>query len=138
MIDGIRRRFGRLTENDPWDAEQELEPEVEEASELPVPTDTDVLLAATQAASGFSPGAGDIKEYYKGIVKTAIENDGKYGEHQIPVPWLRMILTGLESRHIDPDRMWYEADLEGPVDPLPEIPAYDDLFPADRDPPRGP
>jgi hypothetical protein len=140
MIDGIRRRFARSVETDPWNAEQELAPEVEDASQ--VPTDTAVLLAGSQASSqaapGFSPSEGDLTNYYRGIMRTAIENGGKYREHQIPVPWLRMILAGLESRHIGPDKMWYEVDFEEPVNPLPEIPSYEDLFPSNRDVPTGP
>ena len=135
MIDGLKRRFAKSID-DPWDADQELEPEVEEASELP--TDTAVLLAATQATVPTRSNEIDTTEYYQGLVRTAIENGGKYNGHQIPIPWLRMILAGLESRHVDPEMMWYDADAASLGDaPLPEIPSYEDLFPSERDFPTG-
>jgi hypothetical protein len=133
MIDGIRRRFTRSIEKDPWSTVQEFEPAVEEASGLQ--TDTAVLLAAAQTTSGFYPGDVDPADYYISIVKTAIGNGGRYGDHQIPVPWLRMILAGLESRYVEADALWYEADAESPVNRIPEIPPYEDLFPSSRDAP---
>lgn len=137
MIDGIRRRFAKSVDRDVWDADQELEPELEESSELP--TDTAVLLAATRVTGEFSPSGSDSADYYKRLVKTAIENGGKHGDHQIPLPWLRMILAGFESKHIEPETMWYGMDESSPGDaPLPEIPAYTDLFPPERDVPTGP
>lgn len=132
MIDGIRRRFTNSIAEDTWDADKALQSE--EAAQA-LPTDTAVLLAARQVSPGYSPGDGDPTEYYKSIVKTAIENGGEYRNHRIPVPWLRMILAGLESRPIDPDKMWYQVDSESPGDPLPEIPSYEVLFPTEREPP---
>ena len=141
MIDGIRRKFAKSIDRDPWDTEQELEPEVEaevtEASELP--TDRVVILAATRMGPPSTTNDVDSGEYYKNIVKTAIENGGWYAGHQIPIPWLRMILAGLEWRRIDPESLWYgaEAGLPG-AEGLPEIPTYEDLFPSDRNSPTGP
>ena len=131
MIDGIRRRLSKPASKDPWDADQELQPE-EVASELP--TDAAVFLAARSVSPGYSPEDGDSNAYYRGIVRTAIENGGRYGDHKIPIPWLRMILAGLESRYIDPETMWYEVE-EGPVAQIPEIPSYEDLFPSEREVP---
>ncbi len=140
MIDGIRRKFAKSIDKDPWDTEQELQPEVEvedaETSELP--TDTAVILAAQIPPSS---GTNDVDsgEYYKNIVKTAIHNGGKYGRHHIPIPWLRMILAGLEWRQIEPEMMWYGWDVAGSGDEdLPEIPSYRDLFPSEPDAPTGP
>lgn len=130
MIDGIRRRLSKSVETESWNTDQELEPETEEPTE--VPTDTAVILAASQRTPGFSPGNGNLMDYYKSLMKTAIENGGKYGEHEIPIPWLRMILAGLESRYIDPETMWYEVG-EGSVSQLPEAPRYEDVFPSDGD-----
>lgn len=136
MIDGIKRRFTKSIDSDPWDADQELEPEVEEASELP--TDTAAILAATKAATP-SSNRVDVAEYYKGLVATAIENDGKYGEHRISIPWLRMISAGLDWRRIQPEDMWYGADAEVPGEsPLAGRPAFKDLFPPEGDFPAGP
>ena len=129
MIDGIRRRFTKSVAKDPWDANLELQPE-EAAQALPI--NAAVLLAARQVPPGFSPGDGDSTGYYRNVVKTAIEHGGKYGDHQIPVPWLKMILAGLESRPIDPEMIWYQVGPENPVYPLPEIPPYEALFASER------
>ncbi len=139
MIDGIRRRFAKSIDSDPWDVEQQLAPEAEAEETTELPTDNAVILAATKAASHSATNDVDSGEYYKDIVRTAIANGGKYGDHQIPLPWLRMILAGLEWRRIDPEMMWYGVEASGADDgPLPEIPNYEDLFPADRDVPTGP
>lgn len=136
MISGIRRRFVNSVEGDPWDANLELRPEAEERTELPA--GTAVILAATKAAPGFYPGDEDPADYYRSVVKTALENGGSYGGHRIALPWLRMILAGLESRLVDPDMMWYEAEGDEPEGMiLPEIPAYGDIFPTERDVPIG-
>jgi hypothetical protein len=131
MIGAIRRRFANPTEGDIWDADQELRPEPE-SSELH--TDAAVLLAAAQTAPGYFPGDESLTDYYKGIMMTAIEHKGRYGDHWIPVPWLRMILAGLESRHIDPDLLWYEVDSDSAVTSHPEVPSYEDLFPSEGNP----
>ncbi len=137
MIDGIRRKFGRSIEKDPWDADQELRPEQEESNELP--TDTAVLVAATDTVGRFSPSDVNSQDYYKSVVINAIKNGGKHGDHRIPVPWLRMILAGLEYKHIEPEMMWYCVEAGSPAaEPLPEIPSYDDLFPSERDAPGAP
>jgi hypothetical protein len=141
MIDGIRRRFAESIDKDPWDTELELEPEVEaeETEVSAIPTDTAVILAATRMSTPSASNDFDSGEYYKSIVKTAIQNGGKYGEHQIPVPWLRMILAGLEWRHVDPEMMWYGVEAgDSGSEGLPEIPSYSDLFPSERDLPEGP
>lgn len=140
MIDGIRRRFVQSADSETWDADQELEPEVEDTPELEEKpeTDTAVFMAATQANAHFVPNNSESADYYKTIIKTAIENGGKYGDHQISIPWLRMILAGLESRHIEPEMMWYGVEPEIPTEaPLPEMPSYDRLFPYDADVPAG-
>lgn len=140
MIDGIRRKFARSIDKDPWDAEQELEPEVEveEGKTTTLATDTAVILAATQISPSSATNDVDSGEYYKNIVKTAIDNGGKYGGHHIPIPWLRMILAGLEWRRVDPEMMWYGFEASGPNEGLPEIPSYQDLFPSEPDAPAGP
>jgi hypothetical protein len=132
MIGAIRRKFTNPIDEDDWSTEQELTPEAVEPSALQ--TDAAVLLAAAQAAPGHFLGDESLTDYYKGIVKTAIDNRGRYGDHWIPVPWLRMILAGLESRHIDPDLWWYEADIESAVHAHAEVPPYEDLFPSESDP----
>jgi len=133
MIDEIRRRFGRSADKDPWDANQELEPEEGEASPLHI--DTAVLLAGTQPETV----SNDLNtlDYYKNLVRTAIENGGRYADHQISIPWLRMILAGLEQKRIDPEMMWEGVDGGTPNGGLlPAIPSYNDLFPSERDTPQ--
>ncbi len=139
MIDGIKRRFVKSIDRDPWEVDQVLEPEtdVEEAFELQ--TDTVAIPEVTTVAPPAPTNDVNSGEYYKSLVMTAIQNGGKYRDHQIPIPWLRMILAGLEWRRIDPETMWYGVDASGEGgERLPEIPAYDDLFPSDRDAPTGP
>ena len=104
MIDGIRRRFAKSVDGDPWDADQKLGPQTAELSELP--TDAAVLVAATNATGEFIPAGPDAPDYYNNLVSTAIENGGKHGDQRISIPWLRMILAGLELRPIDPEMMW--------------------------------
>jgi len=129
MIDGIKRKLVRSIDRDPWDTEQEFEPD--EATEPPeLPTDAADMIAAPQVAPDSTTNDVDSGEYYKNIVRTAIENGGKYRDHQIPIPWLRMILAGLEWKHVDPEMMWYGVEAATPGEPpLPGMPGYDSLFP---------
>lgn len=141
MIEGLRRRFAKSVDRDPWDANQELEPELEtDEDEVPeLSADAATIFASTLAASPAPTNDVDSVEYYKDLVRTAIENGGKYGDHQIPIPWLRMILAGLEWKRIDPEMMWYGVEAGGQGgESLPEIPSYGDLFPSDRVFPTGP
>ncbi len=140
MIDGIRRKFAKSIDKDPWNMEQELEHEVEveDVGISELPTDSAVILAAKVPPTS-ATNEVDSGEYYKNIVKTAIQNGGKYGRHHIPMPWLRMILAGLEWKRVDPEMMWYGWEAAGPGDEnLPEIPSYQDLFPSEPDAPTGP
>ena len=125
MIGAIRRRFARSTEEDVWDTDQALNPKTGESSALHAGAPG--IHPGVQAAPGYFPGDQSLTDYYTDIVRTAIENGGRYRNHLIPVPWLRMILTGLESGRVDPDLLWYEADGEGHHS-HPGIPSYDDLF----------
>ena len=131
MIGAIRRRFANSTE-ELWDADQEFKQEEAESVELHA--DAAVILTASQNAPGYFPGDESLGDYYKGIVRTAIENRGRYGDHWIPVPWLRMILAGLEYRHIDPDLLWYEADGGNPANTHAGGQSYEDLFPSEGGP----
>jgi hypothetical protein len=135
MIDGIRKRLGKSMDRDPWNADQDLKPEI---AETELPTDRAVLIAATDATrptGEFIPADSNSPDYYKTLVLTAIENGGKYGDHQIAVPWLRMILAGLEFKHIEPEMMWFGSDTGGLNDsPSRDLPSYEDLFPSDSIP----
>ncbi|MDE1852405.1 MAG: hypothetical protein KGI38_01525 [Thaumarchaeota archaeon] len=126
MIDGLRRRFSKSVE-DAWNADLDLQPEVEATTELP--TDTTVLLAAQSFAPESRSNDVDMKDYYKSLVQTAIQQGGKYRGRQMSVPWLRMILAGLESKPIPAEMMWQG---EEPAEPgesnLPRTPSYEDVF----------
>jgi hypothetical protein len=128
LIGEIRRRL-RSIERDPWDANQDFGPEAESES----PTDGDALSPESRETSQPGSKVVNAAEYYKVLVRTAIENGGKHGDHQIRIPWLRMILAGLEFRRVDPEMMWYGVDAGASDEvPLGDIPAYDDLFPSAR------
>jgi hypothetical protein len=95
-------------------------------------------LVAGHGNGEFSPHDDITQDYYKNLVATAIHNEGWLAGHQIPIPWLRMILAGLEMKHIEPEMMWYgvEAGSAGGKS-LPRIPSYGVLFPSDPDVSRG-
>jgi hypothetical protein len=132
MIDGIKQRLGNTAGWDPWDADEGLNRETEENAELP--GDTAVLEAATQASGQYAPDDPSTPDYYKSLVQTAIENGGRHGDHSISIPWLRMILAGLESKRIEPETMWYGVEAgEIRGEPTPEMPPYEDIFLSGRD-----
>lgn len=128
MIDGIRRRFGKTTAGGTWDFDQELKPDTEDTG---LPTDASTS-TAPYASGRYAPDNDSTPDYYKSLVQTAIENGGRHGDHSISIPWLRMILAGLESKKIELRMMWYgveagESEEEG------EIPSYEHLFRSSRD-----
>ena len=124
MIGRIRRR---LAAGNPWDADLELRPEAGESFEPP--GDNAVLGVATQASGRYAPDDPSAPDYYKSLVQTALENGGRLGYHIISIPWLRMILAGLESKHIEPEVIWHgiEAGEIGGKS-MPEIPPYGNIF----------
>jgi len=132
MIDGIRRRLGKTAAQDPWGAVEGPMPEVESNAELP--GDTAASEVATQASGRYAPDDPSAPDYYKSLVRTAIENGGRHGYHSISIPWLRMILAGLESKQIEPEVMWHGVESgETRMERMPEIPPYEDLFQSSRD-----
>jgi hypothetical protein len=129
MIEGLRRRLGTI-DKDLWDANLELEPETEDSAELSSETNVPVRDLNTPPE-----GSNDTStaEYYKCLVNAAIENGGRLGDHQISIPWLRMILAGLEFRRVEPEMMWYGVE-SGPQEaPFADIPSFDRLFPSEKD-----
>ena len=127
MIYGYSRRLGKTGSEEAWDADEGLEPEM---GENPMhPGDTTVLGGVNQASGRYAPDEPGTYDYYKSLVQTAIENGGRHGYHSISIPWLRMILAGLESKQIDPEMMWFGIEAgETAGEPTPEIPPYEDLF----------
>ena len=93
-----------------------------------------VLKGATPASGQYAPDDTSAPDYYESLVRTAIENGGRHGYHRISIPWLRMILAGLESKQIEPEVMWYGIETgETRREGAPAIPAYEDLFQSSRD-----
>ena len=135
MIDGIRRKLKSSDDENIWDANVELELEVEETKEFTI--DSAGLLAATRLRGEFSPDA-NIADYYTGVVRAAIEHGGRYGDHQISIPWLRTILAGLEWRNIEPEKLWEGVETSGLIAPSTQTLIYDKLFPSNGDTPSGP
>ena len=121
MIDGIRRRFGKETEGGSWNSDLEQEPEIGE--------DAAVSVVLAYSSGRYSPDNASAADHYKRLVQTAIRNGGRYGGHQISIPWLRMILAGLESERIDPSVMWQGVESGETEGDAPKgIPSYEDLF----------
>jgi hypothetical protein len=131
MIDGIRRKLKSIDYEDQWDANVDLQPEVEETKEIP--TENAVLLAASRLRGEFSPDANGT-DYYTGLIRAAIEHGGRYGGHQISLPWLRMILAGLEWRNIEPETAWDGVDATMLSKPVAQDPRFNDLFPSEGTP----
>jgi len=131
MIDGIRRRLGKATAGEAWGTDEELEPEIEEVAEPQ--GDIAVLVTAAQATGQYAPDDPSTPDYYESLVRTAIDNGGRHGDHSISIPWLRMILAGLELKRIEPEMMWYGIESgEAGREPISEIPPYEDLFQSGR------
>jgi hypothetical protein len=127
MIGGIRRKLTSIDDDSLWDADLDLQPEVDERTELP--TDSTDLLSASRLTGEFSPNT-NMPDYYAGVVRAAIAQGGRYGDHQIPLPWLKKILAGLEWRNIESETLWEGVDASSPSVPNARIPVYDELFPS--------
>jgi len=132
MIDGIRRRLGKTTAGESWDSDKELKPEIEEDTGLS--TDVAVSTVLTYPSGRYAPDNASTPDYYKSIVQTAIENGGRHGNHSISIPWLRMILAGLESKRIERETFWYGIEAgETEGEAISGIPSFEDLFQSSRD-----
>jgi len=131
MIDRIRRRFAKSIGMDPTKAAQEKYPYSGESDELQ--KDAAVHITAASPPGEYAPENANSPDYYKSLVRTAIKNGGKYGDQHISVPWLRMILAGLESKPMDPEMMWSDVEAgDKTTGPPSGIPSYADLFPSGR------
>jgi len=131
MIDGIRRKLGKTATGEPWGADKGLKPEIEDNAD-PL-GDTAVSEAVTQASGQYAPDDSSTPDYYESLVRTAIKNGGRHGYHSMSIPWLRMILAGLESKQVEPETMWYGIEAsEITRETIPEIPSYEDLFKSSR------
>jgi len=131
MMGELRRKLKSIDDESLWDANLDLQPEVEATAELP--TNSADLQSASQETGEFSPNSY-TSDYYAGVVRAAIAQGGRYGDHQISLPWLRKILAGLEWRNIEPETLWEGVDGLGPSVPNAKIPVYDALFPSGPEP----
>jgi hypothetical protein len=76
----------------------------------------------------FVPYDTDITKMQVELVRAAIAQGGRFGDHEIPIPWLRMMLAGLEGRPIDQDAAWEGLAAPPRKDPVEESPTYQELF----------
>ena len=130
MIEGIRRRLGNASAAD---SDERLKPGSDENA---APSRAAKVLEPAATVSGkYVPDGPSTPDYYKSLVRTAIDNGGTHGYHSISIPWLRMILAGLEFKQIEPEMMWYGIEAgEIRREPTPEVPSYADLFQSGQDP----
>lgn len=78
----------------------------------------------------FVPGGESEVERQAEVVRAAMAQGGRFGDREIPVPWLRRILAGLEGRKIDEEAVW-EGIASPPRNELvEESPTYQELFPS--------
>ena len=131
MMGEIRRKLKSMDDDRLWDADKDLQPEVDATTELP--TDSRDMPPASRLLGEFSPSS-NTSDYYAGVVRAAIAQGGRYGDHQISIPWLRKILAGLEWRNVEPETLWEGVDGLGPSIPNAKIPVYDELFPSGLEP----
>ncbi len=94
MIGRIRRMLARSSgdakEEEDWSLETELDegPEPKEDDSPKTEADFEPVPEITEEGS----------DYYTNLIKASIAAGGKFGEREIPIQWLRMILAGLEGR----------------------------------------
>jgi hypothetical protein len=126
MLDSIKRKLKKRAPADSWSANLTFEPVSASAAELPA-----ARTAFPAAGYEAHPASNDVnmRDYYKGLARTAILHGGRYQEFEIPVPWLIMTLSGLEMKPMPAEMMWkYEQqDLAG-------TPEFDELFASGQGP----
>ncbi len=103
-----------------WGLDQQLQVMEEDPTEEET-EETSLEEPETQpeGLTGWSPGSN--RDHYADLVRSSIENGGKYGDQHIHIGWLRMILARLEGRDIEPDAQWegFEPSLpEAELSPL--------------------
>ena len=126
MMESILRRFYREGQKDRWATDLALKPDETEVSELPRRS-TEML--TTRASGSHASNDLDMRDYYRGLISSAISQGGDCQGQRISIPWLRMTLAGLEMRPIPPEAMW-----EGTSDEMALMPGYDRLFPTEGTP----
>jgi hypothetical protein len=126
LIGRIRRVFrGPQDEELSWNPDEPFEDTLE-ADAGPA---TEVVFEPSPLGGVFAPSSTNEVERQAELVRAAMAQGGKCGDHEIPIPWLRMTLAGLEGRAIDVDAMWEGVASPVCMDPVEESPAYQSLFP---------
>ena len=129
MIGTIKRVLrGSDEENAPKQIESQLLPD---AVMRAVPAKEETVEQPSEAQGGvYVPGDESEVERQAEVVRAAMKQGGRFGDREIPLPWLRRILAGLEGRHIDEDAMWEGIASPPRKDPVEESAAYQELFPS--------
>jgi hypothetical protein len=78
----------------------------------------------------FAPNHESEVERQAEVVRAAMQQGGRFGDREIPIPWLRRILAGLEGRHIDEEAMWEGIASPPRKDPVEESAGYQEIFPS--------
>lgn len=130
MIGRIKRAITKSVEDDPhWDLDSAFGGDEHHDTE----SWNDTELPDIDKGDGvFAPDTLTEVERQANLIRVAMQHGGKFGTHEIPLPWLRMTLAGLEGRAIDVDEMWegiaspYPGDLASDSEPR----SYRILFPS--------
>jgi hypothetical protein len=119
LIEGIRRKLSLDSGDDAWGLDKELSPEVEDAPDSSAEEEAPQFVP--RPTSHFMPS--NPSDFYTTAVRAAMDHGGALAGRQIPLPWLRMILAGLEQRHIEQDAMWEGVSASPMFEqvPLPEV-----------------
>jgi len=117
---GLKKVVGRSSEQQ-WDIESGIDQEDE------APTVEGVEAPVFGTPYVYDP-TGE-KDYYEGVVKASISSGGRYGVHEIPVNWLRMILSGLEGKEVGIEAMLEVPRGEGQGA---QGAAYESMFPTEQ------
>ncbi|MDG6989350.1 MAG: hypothetical protein JRN21_08545 [Nitrososphaerota archaeon] len=127
MIEGLKKRFGIPDVETDWAVDQEFESE--ETTELP--SDSTVLFATGFPKSYPDSNDVDLREYYRGVMRAAIQHEGRYQGQQMPFHWLVMTLAGLEMKPISPEALWEQSGMaSSPI--FSDVSLYEELFPSDK------
>lgn len=124
MISVIKRVF-RGTEDEPTRHEREAHTEL---GPVGSPVERSEEQAEPERRGYFVPYDTDMVQMQVELVKAAIAQGGRFGDHEIPMPWLRMMLAGLEGRPMDQDAAWEGIAAPPRKDPVEESPTYQELF----------
>ena len=128
MIGAFKRVFRGSEEAKPgpsWVVNERIEAEeVDGQAELPSES------PQGERRGVFVPYDTDVVQQQVELIRAAIALGGRFGDHEIPMPWLRMTLAGLEGRPIDQEAMWEGIAAPPRKDPVEESPTYQELFPS--------